>query len=235
MEDKFDRMRKLIGTDAEEKLKKSSVCVFGAGGVGSYTIEALARCGIGEITVVDGDALAESNINRQLLATVETIGQRKADAAVNRIKSINPDCKAVGVDVFYNAETAESIDFSRFNYIVDAIDTVTSKLLIIKNAEQAGVPVISSMGTGNKLDASMFEITDISKTSVCPLARVMRREIKQLGIKKLKVLYSKELPKTALNTPEGTRPVPASIAFVPSVAGLLIAGEVVRDITGLER
>jgi len=225
----------LIGDEAVEKLKSSSVAVFGCGGVGSYTIEALARAGVGKITVIDADEVSVSNINRQIIATSSTVGRPKAEVQKERILDINPNCTAESMVMFYGAETADKIDLTQFDYVCDAIDSVTSKLLLIKTCHDAGVPIISSMGTGNKLHPEMFEITDISKTSVCPLARVMRRELKARGIYKLKVLYSKEEPITPISTGEcentpGRRATPASISFVPSVAGLMIGGEIIKDL-----
>lgn len=225
----------LIGDEAVEKLKNSSVAVFGCGGVGSYTVEALARAGVGKITVIDADEVSVSNINRQIIATSSTVGRPKAEVQKERILDINPACLAEAKVMFYGAETADEIDLTQFDYVCDAIDSVTSKLLLIKTCHDAGVPIISSMGTGNKLRPEMFEITDISKTSVCPLARVMRRELKARGIYKLKVLYSKEEPITPINTGEcenapGRRATTASISFVPSVAGLMIGGEIIKDL-----
>ncbi len=230
------RTEMLLGQAGIAKLKKARVAVFGIGGVGSYTCEALARSGVGALLLVDNDTIAPSNLNRQLIATCKTIGCTKVDVMRERILSINPDAAVSAFPVFYTAENADSIDLSACDYIVDAIDTVSSKLLLIKKAKQLGIPIISCMGTGNKLDPFMFEITDLSKTSVCPLARVMRRELKKAGIAHLKVLYSKEHPKTPLfqneteNELSARRQTPGSIAFVPSVAGLMIAGEVIRDL-----
>lgn len=226
----------LIGCDATEKLKSSSVAVFGCGGVGSYIIEALARAGVGHITVIDGDAVAESNINRQLIATRQTVGMPKTEATKERILSINPECDVTAHQIFYSADNADAIPFDSFDYIADAIDTVSSKLLIIERAKAAGVPLISSMGTGNKLDPSRFRITDISKTSVCPLARAMRKLLKERGIKDVKVLWSDEEPvrlAEKLTDSESGRVIPASISFVPSVAGLMIAGEMIRELCGI--
>ncbi len=225
MQEQFSRTEALIGTDALEKIKKSRVLVFGIGGVGSYTAEALARAGVGHLTLVDGDTVAPSNINRQLYALHSTLGMLKVEAAKARIEDINPDADVLPLGVFYSAENENSIDFSNYDYVVDAIDTVSSKLLIICRAKAQNIPVISSMGTGNKLNPTEFEITDIYKTSVCPLARVMRRELKARGVKSLKVLYSKEEPKSTV----GGR-TPASISFTPSAAGLIIASEVIKDI-----
>lgn len=223
----------LIGDEAVEKLKKSSVAIFGCGGVGSFTAEALARAGIGKITVVDGDTLSASNLNRQLIATVDTVGRSKAEVQKERILSINPNCEVTAKVLFYSEETVAEIDVSEFDYVCDAIDTVTSKLLLIEKCSAAGVKIISSMGTGNKLDPTRFEIADITKTSVCPLARVMRRELKARGIAHLKVLYSKEEVRTPIGNAEGEngrRAIPASISFVPSAAGLIIAGEIIKEL-----
>ena len=225
MQEQFSRTEALIGTDALEKIKKSRVLIFGIGGVGSYTAESLARAGVGHLTLVDGDTVAPSNINRQLYALHSTLGMLKVEAAKERIKDINPEADVLPLPVFYSADTENTLDFSNYDYIVDAIDTVTSKLLIICNAKEKNIPVISSMGTGNKLNPAKFEIADIYKTSVCPLARVMRKELKARGIKSLKVLYSKEEPKSTA----GGR-TPASISFTPSAAGLIIASEVIKDI-----
>lgn len=235
MEDIYTRTSMLVGDEAVEKLKGSKVAVFGCGGVGSYTVEALARAGIGAITVIDSDVVAPSNVNRQIIATASTVGMPKAEVQKNRILDINPDCKAEAVVSFYGPENADAFDLSSFDYVCDAIDSVTSKLILVERCKAADVPIISSMGTGNKLHPELFEITDISKTSVCPLARVMRRELKARGINRLKVLYSKETPITPterIPQENGRRSTPASISFVPSVAGLLIAGEVIRDLIG---
>lgn len=236
MEQQFSRTARLIGEPAVNILKNSSVAVFGVGGVGSFAAEALARAGVGRLCLVDNDTVNESNINRQIIALHSTLGQKKAQAAAERIADINPNADVTAVCEFYDSATAESFDLSCFDYVIDAIDTVTSKLLLIENAKKCGTPIISSMGTGNKLNPSLFEIADISKTSVCPLARVVRRELKNRGIYKLKVVYSKEKPqkpKTDEPIPEGKRQIPASISYVPSVAGLMLAGEVIRDLTGV--
>lgn len=224
MNEIYKRTESLIGTVALEKLKKSHIAVFGVGGVGGYVVEALVRSGIGEITLIDNDTVKPSNINRQLIAAHSTLDLKKTEAYKERIKDINPEIKVNTYDIFYLPETKDEIDFSKFNYVVDAIDTVSGKLTIIEKCNVENIPVISSMGTGNKLNPTAFEISDISKTSVCPLARVMRRELKKRGIYKLKVLYSKEEP-----LKQDSR-VPASISFVPSVAGLIIAGEVIKDL-----
>lgn len=230
MLDQFSRTELLFGKKAMERLSSSRVAVFGIGGVGGFTVEALARSGVGAIDTIDHDKVCLTNINRQIIATHKTVGKYKVDAAAERIVEINPDCKVTAHKIFYMPDTQDGFDFSPFDYIVDAIDTVTGKLLIAENAVKCGVPVISCMGAGNKLDPAAFEVADIFETSVCPLAKVMRRELKKRGIERLKVVYSKEEPKK----PVATEPrVPASNAFVPSVAGLIIAGEVIKDLTGV--
>ena len=231
MTDFLERTRAMLGDDAIEKLNKSRVAVFGIGGVGGYTVEALVRSGVGEIDVFDKDTVSVSNINRQIIATHDTVGKPKVEAVKARVKAINPECKVNTHEVFYLPENADNYDFSVYDYIVDAVDTVTAKLEIIRRAKEADIPVISSMGTGNKLDPTRLEVADISKTTVCPLARVMRRELKSRGINHLKVVYSKEEPRKTAITEDG-RNAPASVAFVPSVAGLIIAGEVIKDIIG---
>jgi tRNA A37 threonylcarbamoyladenosine dehydratase len=228
MEERFSRTALLIGENGVERLKKSRVAVFGVGGVGSFTVEALARLGVGHFTLVDPDTVAESNLNRQLIALHSTIGKYKVDAARERVLDINPDADVEAMKLFYLPENADEFDVSRFDCIVDAIDTVSAKLELISRAKAAGVPIISSMGTGNKMHPEMLEIADISKTSVCPLARVMRRELRARGIKNLDVVYSKEEaiePKEDIFLPNGKKTV-GSISFVPSAAGLLIAGKV---------
>ncbi len=230
MLDQFSRTELLFGKKAMERLSSSRVAVFGIGGVGGFTVEALARSGVGAIDLIDHDKVCLTNINRQIIATHKTVGKYKVDAAAERILEINPDCKVTARKIFYMPDTQDGFDFSPFDYIVDAIDTVTGKLLIAENAVECGVPVISCMGAGNKLDPTAFEVADIFETSVCPLAKVMRRELKKRGIGRLKVVYSKEEPKK----PVATEPrIPASNAFVPSVAGLIIAGEVIKDLTGV--
>ncbi len=231
MSEQFSRTERLIGANAIEKLKAAHVAVFGIGGVGSYTVEALARVGVGTLTLIDSDAVAESNINRQIIALHSTVGLDKVEVAARRIADINPNCRVICHKKFILPENLGDFDFDSFDYIVDAIDTVSAKLALVEAANKKSVPIICSMGTGNKLDPLMFEVTDIYKTSVCPLARVMRTELKKRGIKKLKVLYSKEEPIKIENVSEGNRrAVPASISFVPSVAGLIIAGEVIKDL-----
>lgn len=227
MEARFERTAMLVGDDAVETLKQSSVAVFGIGGVGSYVVEALARAGVGKLLLVDNDTVSESNINRQLVALHSTVGRLKVDVAAERVRDINPDCNVEAKALFYLPETADEIDLSAFDYVVDAVDNVTAKIELIKRCHDRNVPIISSMGTGNKLDPTRFEVADIQKTSVCPLARVMRRELKNRGIHKCKVVYSKEEP---VLPPEGGPRVPASISFVPSAAGLVIAGEVIKDL-----
>lgn len=230
--DEFSRTELLIQKDGLEKLRKSRVIVFGIGGVGGYVVEALVRSGIGYIDIVDHDVVSVSNINRQIIATHETIDELKIDVMERRIKLINPQCQVHKYDLFFLPENKNKFVFSQYDYIVDAIDTVTAKLLLIEIAHEYHIPVISSMGTGNKLNPLELEVTDITKTSVCPLARVMRRELKKRGIQHLKVVYSKEKPiETNAKVDELThKKTPGSIAFVPSVAGLIIASEVIKDL-----
>ncbi len=224
MADFLERTRTLIGDNAIEKLKKSRVIVFGIGGVGGYTVEALVRSGIGEIDIVDNDKVSISNLNRQIVALNSTIGEYKVDVMKKRALDINPDLKINTYKLFFDEKTKAEIDFLKYDYIVDAIDSVKSKLLLIELTKKDKIPIISSMGTGNKLNPLEFEIADIFKTSVCPLARIIRTELKKRGIKDLKVLYSKEKPYK-----DGSK-VPSSISFVPSIAGLIIASEVIKDI-----
>lgn len=227
MSERFSRTERLLGKPAMDKLKNARVAVFGVGGVGGYVVEALVRSGIGAIDIFDNDIVAESNINRQIIATTDTVDRLKVDVAKERALSINPDIKVTVHPCFYMPDNADKYDLSVYSYIVDAIDTVTAKIELIKRAKEAGVPIISSMGTGNKLEASMLEVADIKKTEMCPLARTMRRELKNLGITSLKVVYSKEKP---IIPDDGDR-TPASTAFVPAAAGLIAAGEVVKDLT----
>ena len=227
MREQDPRTAELFGDAAIEKLKNSHICIFGVGGVGSYTVEALARAGVGTLTLVDGDCVALSNINRQLIATHSTVGEVKVEVAKRRILDINPEATVHAYNAFVTPESLCEIDFTGVDYIVDAIDTVSTKLALCELAVQRGIRILSSMGTGNKVDASRFRISDISKTSVCPLARVMRIELRKRGIDHLRVLWSDEMPHVASGE---KKRVPASCSFVPSVAGLLIAGEVVRDI-----
>ncbi len=229
----FSRTKMLFGTDAIEKLKNSRVAVFGCGGVGGYVIEALARGGIGTIDLVDNDKVSLSNINRQILATTLTVGKDKTSVAAERIKQINPDITVFEHNIFFMPDTSHIFNFSNYDYVVDAIDTVTGKIELIIQANKASVPIISSMGTGNKTDPTLFEIADIYKTSVCPLAKIMRYELKKRNIKSLKVVYSKEIPQKPLfqnETAPSGRNTPASCSFVPPVAGLIIAGEVIKDL-----
>lgn len=235
------------------RLAASRVAVFGIGGVGGYVVEALARSGIGALDLIDDDKVCLTNINRQIIATKNSIGKYKVDVAKERVLDINPECEVRTYKTFFLPETQDQFDFAQYDYVVDAIDTVTGKIAIIEKAKKESVPVISSMGAGNKVDASLFEVSDIYKTSVCPLAKVMRRELKKRGIDSLKVVYSKEKPRRPLEDmsiscrqncicPPGTvrkcterRDIPGSTAFVPSVAGLIIAGEVINDLTGIQR
>lgn len=233
MSEQFSRTQLLYGAQSMEKLAASRVAVFGIGGVGGYVVEALARSGIGALDIIDNDQVCLSNINRQIIATHKTIGMYKVDAAEERIHDINPDCVVRAYKTFFLPETQDQFDFSQYDYVVDAIDTVTGKLAIIEKAKKAGVPVISSMGAGNKLHPSMFEVADIYKTEVCPLAKVMRRECKKRGIDSLKVVYSKEMPIKPSEKSGEQKVVPGSTAFVPSVVGLIIAGEVINDIAGI--
>ena len=250
MLNQFSRTQLLLGQEGMEKLFQARVAVFGIGGVGGYTVEALARSGVGTLDLIDDDKICLTNLNRQIFATRKTVGQYKVDIAQQRILEINPKAVVHTYKTFYAPQTAELFDFTQYDYVVDAIDTVTGKLELVEQAEKAGVPIISSMGAGNKMDPTAFEVADIYETSVCPLARVMRRELKRRGIRKLKVVYSKEPPMTPIDDlaiscrtncvcPPGTarkctqrRQVPGSNAFVPSVVGLIIAGEVVKDLTG---
>lgn len=224
MKAEFERTAELLGEAAIEKLQNSHIAVFGVGGVGGYVVEALVRSGIGSIDLFDNDTVSLSNINRQIIATQKTIGKLKVEVAKERILDINPDCKVNTHNVFFNAENSNEFDFSKYDYIVDAIDTVSSKIELVIKAKNENVPIISSMGTGNKICPDKFLVSDIYKTSVCPLARVMRYELKKRGVKKLKVVYSNELP---MIKPR----VPASCSFVPASAGLLIASEVIKDLT----
>lgn len=230
----FSRAELLLGEEALEKLRSARVALFGIGGVGSFAAEALARGGVGHITLVDGDTVSITNINRQLIALHSTVGKEKTTVMAERIADISPETEVETYPVVYGAENRDLLDFSIYDYVIDAIDTVTSKLILIEEAKKAGVPVISCMGTGNKFHPERFEVTDISKTSVCPLAKVMRKELKVRGIKNVKVVYSKEEPqKPAASTETGKRQIPGSLSFVPPVAGLLLAGEVIRHIAGI--
>ena len=246
------RTELLFGKEAMEKLWRSRVAVFGIGGVGGYTVEALVRSGVGAVDLIDDDRICLTNINRQIYATRKTVGKHKVDVAAERISEINPDVKVTVHKTFYTPETEKEFDFTQYDYIVDAIDTVTGKIALVVNAKSAGMPIISSMGAGNKVDPTAFEVTDIYQTSVCPLAKIMRYELRRRGVDGLKVVYSKEPPITPIDDmaiscrtncicPPGTarkctqrRQVPGSNAFVPSVVGLIIAGEVIKDLVGYE-
>ena len=229
----LSRTESLLGEGASRKLKASRVAVFGLGGVGGYVVEGLVRSGVGALDLVDCDKVSLTNLNRQIIATIDTVGRDKTEAARERVLSINPECKVTEHNVMFLPETADEFDFSEYDYVVDAIDTVAGKMQIIESATRAGVPVISSMGTGNKLDPTGFEVADIYETSVCPLAKVIRKECRKRDIPSLKVVYSKEEAMN-VNVDEepapGKKSVPGSISFVPSVAGLIIAGEVIKDL-----
>ena len=235
MIEQFSRTQILLGEEAMEKLYRARVAVFGIGGVGGYAVEALARCGVGQLDLIDSDTVSVSNINRQILATHSTVGKLKVEVAKARVLDINPGCVVRTYPCFYLPDTADQFDFAEYDYIVDAIDTVTGKLQLVERAVAAGTPIICSMGTGNKLDPSAFQVADISKTSVCPLARIMRKELKKRGINHLKVVYSQEDALTPVGAEEemkllGKRQIPGSTAFVPGAAGLILAGEVVKDL-----
>lgn len=227
MDDRFCRLERLVGSKALGKLRRSHVAVFGVGGVGGYAVEALARSGIGALTLVDSDEVALSDINRQIIALTSSVGRAKVEVAAERVRNINPDCRVVARKLFYLPETAEEFLLGEYDYIVDAVDTVTAKVELAVRASECGAPLISCMGTGNKLDPTQLAIADIYSTSVCPLARVMRRELRKRGVEHLKVLYSREQPRAPIGEDSRT---PASTAFVPSAAGLIIASEVVRDL-----
>ena len=237
MLNQFSRTELLIGKEGLEKLSDSRVAVFGIGGVGGYVVEALVRSGVGAIDLIDNDKVACSNLNRQIIATHKTIGKYKVDAAEERILDINPNCKVNKINLFYTPDNGDSIDFNRYDYVVDAIDTVVGKLEIIERCKIAGVPIISSMGAGNKMHPELFEVADISKTSVCPLAKVIRQELKKRKISKVKVVYSKETPikiNQAKTLNDGKKRIPGSNAFVPAAAGLIIASEVIRDLLAIK-
>lgn len=239
MEERFSRTELLLGEAGVRSLRKKRVAVFGVGGVGGFVAEALVRSGIGAIDIIDKDEVAESNINRQIIATIKSIGRKKVDVMEERIAEINPDCRVCKYACFYLPDTADQFDLAKYDYVVDAVDTVTAKIELIMRAKDAGIPVISSMGAGNKLDPARFEVADIYETSVCPLARVMRRELKKRGIGHLKVVYSREEPVAprmdAKALPDGDlrKVTPGSVAFVPAVAGLILAGEVILDLAGV--
>lgn len=249
MLNQFSRTELLLGREAMERLQNARVAVFGVGGVGGYAVEALARSGVGSFDLIDDDKVCLTNLNRQIIATRKTVGQYKVDVMKERILDINPQAVVHTHQCFFLPENSDSFDFAQYSYVVDAVDTVTAKIALVMKAQEAGVPIISSMGAGNKLNPAAFEVADIYQTSVCPLAKVMRRELKKRGVKHLKVVYSKETPLTPLEDmaiscrehcicPPGAerkctqrRAIPGSVAFVPSVAGLIIAGEVVKDLT----
>lgn len=235
MDNQFSRTELLLGAENMERLGRARVAIFGIGGVGGYCLEALARSGVGTLDLIDNDKVCLTNLNRQIIATRSTIGQYKVDAARNRVLEINPKAQVNVYRTFYMPDTAEQFDFSQYDYVVDAIDTVTGKIALVEQAQRAGTPIISSMGAGNKLEAAAFQVADIYETSVCPLAKVMRRELKKRGVKRLKVVYSQEMPlvpaETTEEAPGSRRQIPGSNAFVPSVVGLIIAGEVVKDLT----
>ena len=240
MLEQFLRTEMLLGSEALTRLQSARVAVFGLGGVGGYAVEALARSGVGSLDLIDSDTVSVSNLNRQILATHSTVGMLKVDAARQRVQDINPACNVKTYPIFYTPDTADAFDFTQYDYIVDAIDTVTGKLALVERAKAAGTPIICCMGTGNKLDASAFQVADISKTTMCPLARVMRKELTKRGIRHLKVVYSQEEALTPTGWEEeaaalGKRQIPGSVAFVPGAAGLLLAGEVVRDLAGFSR
>ncbi len=239
MSERFARTKRLLGKAAMDKLNNSHVAVFGIGGVGGHAVDALVRSGVGTITIVDSDEVAVSNINRQLIATSKTVGRKKVEVMKEHLFEVNPSVKVEVYDCFFLPETREQFDFSKYDYVIDAVDTVTAKIALVEACQEAGVPIISSMGAGNKLNPAAFEVADIYKTSVCPLAKVMRKELKQRGIKHLKVVYSKETPLEPIEDEDFVsdekrkrRATPGSIAFVPSVAGLILAGEVVKDLAG---
>jgi tRNA A37 threonylcarbamoyladenosine dehydratase len=231
MENQFTRTEMMLGEDAVSRLKASRVAVFGIGGVGGFTVEALARAGIGELHLFDADRVSITNINRQIIALHSTVGRAKVDVMKERMLDIDPDCKIEANNVFYLPENADMYDLSKYDYIADAVDTVSAKLEIATRAYKLGVPVISAMGAGNKTDPTRFEIADINDTTVCPLARVMRRELKARGVKKYKVVYSKEEPrKSGITDPESGKAIPGSLSFVPSAMGLIMAGEIIKDL-----
>lgn len=232
MPEQFSRTELLLGQEAMDRLRQSRVAVFGIGGVGGHVVEALARAGIGYLDLIDHDKVSMSNINRQIIATFDTVGMDKVDVMKERILSINPDARVETHRCFYLPENADMFDLQQYSYVVDAIDTVTAKIELVLRAKEAGVPVISCMGTGNKLNPMQLEIADIYQTSVCPLAKVMRRELRKRNVEKLKVLYSKEEPIKNYLSMQG-RAVPGSVSFVPSAAGLIIASEVIKELSGI--
>lgn len=235
----YSRTEFLLGKTAMEKLRRSRVAVFGLGGVGGYAVEALARSGIGALTLIDHDTVSLTNLNRQILATRDTVGMSKAQAAFQRVAAIDPEIRVEALQTFFHPDTADQFNFSQYDYVIDAIDTVTGKLALVAAAKAAGTPIICAMGAGNKLDPTAFQVADIYETSVCPLARIMRKECRKRGIRNLKVVYSQEEPIVCTlppddpawaELPEGRNALPGSCAFVPSVMGLIIAGEVIKDL-----
>ena len=237
MDQQFSRTQLLLGEEAMARLQNARVAIFGIGGVGGYTAEALARSGVGALDLIDSDTVSVTNINRQIFATHSTVGRLKVDVAKERILDINPNAQINTFPTFYTPETADQFDFSRYDYIVDAIDTVTGKLCLAERAFAAGIPIISCMGAGNKLCGTAFQVTDISKTTICPLARIMRKELKKRGISHMKVVFSTEEALTPVGAEEeaaaiGKRQIPGSTSYIPGIAGLLLAGEVIRDLTG---
>ena len=235
MQEQFSRTGLLLGSEAVERLQRARVAVFGLGGVGGYTVEALARAGVGQLDLIDRDTISLSNLNRQILATHRTLGMEKTEAARQRVLEINPEAVVRVYPVFYTPDTAADFDFTRYDYIVDAIDTVTAKLALVEQAQAAGTPIICCMGTGNKLDPTRFQVADLAKTSMCPLARVMRKELGKRGIRHVKVVYSQEEALTPTGWEEeaaalGKRQIPGSVSFVPGAAGLILAGEVIKDL-----
>ncbi len=235
VKEQFIRGVGVLGEDGIRKLNNSRVIVFGVGGVGGFCAEALCRAGVGQIDLVDGDVVSVSNFNRQIIALHSTVGMPKVEVLRDRLMDINPECKVSARKLFYLPENADEIDLSQYDYIVDAVDTVSAKLEIICRAKALDIPIISAMGAGNKLDPTRFEVSDIYKTSVCPLSRIIRRELKARGIKSLKVVYSKEEPRQSMGIdPESKKPIPSSLSFVPSVMGLIMAGEIVSEITGVK-
>ena len=235
IKEQFMRTGLLLGEEGIRKLNKAAVAVFGIGGVGGFTVEALARSGIGHLVLVDADEVSESNINRQIIATHQTVGRPKVEVMKERIAQINPETVVETYQTFFLPENADQFDFAPYDYVVDAIDTVTGKIELVLQGQKAGTPVISSMGAGNKLDPTMFQVADIYDTSVCPLAKVMRKELKKRNVPALKVVYSKEkaMEPAVRISEDGKRQIPGSTAFVPSVAGLIIAGEVIKDLSGI--
>ena len=231
--EQLSRTALLLGDDAVERLSQARVAVFGVGGVGGFAAEALARSGIGALDLIDGDVVSLSNLNRQIIALHSTMGKAKTEVMAQRIQDIDPDIRLTLHTCFFTPENAGDFDFTQYDYMIDAVDMVTAKIQLAVQAQAAGVPIISCMGAGNKLDPSAFEVSDLYKTSVCPLARVMRRELKARGIRKMKVVYSKEEPRKVDGPTENGRHIPGSIAFVPSAAGLVLAGEVIRELAGL--